>query len=151
MSPPMRSISHTELEVLKGLWDLGDATVRDLQEYLQKRGRSWAYTTVQTLLNRLQRKRLVTSDKSGRAHVFRTAVSRDELLSEQLGDLAHRVGGGAVPLMVSLVQGMRFSPEEIRQLRELVDDLEAEGASGRQDPKVAKKRAPGGRHRSAGA
>ncbi|MBI1850574.1 MAG: BlaI/MecI/CopY family transcriptional regulator [Planctomycetes bacterium] len=147
MPPSMRAISQTELDVLKTLWDHGDSTVREVQEHLESLGRTWAYTTVQTFLFRLQQKKLVRSDKSGRAHVFRAAVSRDALLSEHIDDLAERVGGGTVPLMASLVQGRRFSPAEIQELRRLLDDVEAEAARDRRDGKTTKKAAPGATRR----
>jgi predicted transcriptional regulator len=137
MPPPLRSISDTELEVLKTLWKLETGTVRDVHAALEARGRDWAYSTVQTFLLRLQQKGYVTSEKSLRAHVFRAAVTREALVSEQLDDLTERVcDGGPVPLVLSLVQGRRFSREEIDQLRRLVDELQAAG------PAPPKKRKP---------
>ena len=135
MSPPGRSTSDTELEVLKALWVLTAGTVRDIQERLKSEGRTWAYTTVQTLLARLEQKGFVTSDRNGRAHVFRPAVSRSEYLGEHLGDLADRVcEGTSVPLLLSLVQGGRFSTEEIEQFRALLDELEADTGRGPTPP-----------------
>ena len=66
----LKFTSDSELEVLKALWEIGPATVRDLHGPLQESGSSWAYTTVQTLLARLEQKGYVRCDKSGRAHVF---------------------------------------------------------------------------------
>lgn len=126
MPPPLRSISDTELDVLKTLWKLGAATVRDVHAALEARGREWAYSTVQTFLLRLQQKGYVASEKSLRAHVFRAAVTRAALVTEQLDDLTERVcDGGPVPLVLSLVQGRRFTRDEIDQLRRLVDELQA--------------------------
>lgn len=125
MTPLSRSISDTELVVLKTLWKLGRGAVRDLQQSLQAEGYSWAYTTVQTLLNRLELKGYVSSEKLGRAYQFRVQVSRDQLLSQELGDLAERVcEGAALPLMLNLVQGQRFTAEEIARFRELLEELE---------------------------
>ena len=132
MSPSRdKGVSDAELDVLKSLWDDGPGTPRDVLHRLKGRGRSWAYTTVQTLLMRLFDKGFVSSDKSARAHVFSARVTRDELLTRELGDLATRVcGGEATPLMLNLVKGRRFRPDEIRDFRELLDRLatEAEGA-----------------------
>jgi predicted transcriptional regulator len=136
MSPPGRSTSDTELEVLKALWALTAGTVREIQERLRDEGRSWAYTTVQTLLARLEQKGFVSSDRNGRAHVFRPAVSRTEFLGEHLGDLADRVCEGAsVPLLLSLVQAGRFTTEEIEQFRALLDELEADPGRGSNPPR----------------
>ncbi|HXT59482.1 MAG TPA: BlaI/MecI/CopY family transcriptional regulator [Pirellulales bacterium] len=119
-------LSETELEVLKVLWDRGSGTVREVNELLAGQGRRWAYTTVLTLLARLEAKRYVASDKSGLAHVFRPLVSRDKLLSRRLDRLAAELcDGTTTPLVHALVQGQRFTAEEIERFRELLDELEA--------------------------
>ena len=106
------SISETELDVLKVLWENGPGTVRVVNERLHHQGRRWAYTTVLTLLQRLEAKGYVTSDKSGMAHVFRPAVTRDKLLQQRLKDLANQLcEGTATPLVLALVEGQRFTPE----------------------------------------
>ena len=125
MRPRRPAVSTTELEVLKVLWEHGPATVRDVDKILCRRGRCWAYTTVLTLLRRLQAKGYVRSDKSGMAHVFRPAVSRDRMLRQGLRDLAEKLcEGTATPLVAALVKGYRFSAEEARQLRELLAGLD---------------------------
>lgn len=130
MSPREKSVSDAELDVLKSLWDGGPATPREVLQRLKGRGRSWAYTTVQTLLMRLFEKGFVTSDKSARAHVFSARVTRDDLLARELGDLAERVcGGEATPLMLNLVKGRRFSADEIRGFRDVLDRLATEAES----------------------
>ena len=122
MGSPRPSVSGSELEVLKVLWEHGPGTVRDLDEVLRRRRFRWAYTTVLTLLQRLEAKGYVVSDKSGFAHVFRPAVSRDRLLRQHLKDLADQLcGGAATPLVMALVQGHRFSAEDIEEFRRLLD------------------------------
>ena len=119
-------LSETELDVLKVLWDIGAGTVREVNEVLARQGRRWAYTTVLTLLQRLQAKGFAASDASGLAHVFRPALSRDDLMSRQLSDLADELCDGApAPLVLTLVERHRFSAEEIARLRRLLDDAEA--------------------------
>jgi predicted transcriptional regulator len=120
-------ISETELAVLKVLWDLGTGTVREVSAVLQQQGRKWAYTTVQTLLNRLQGKGFAASDKGGPAHVYRAAFSREKLLQRRLHDLADEFcEGTASPLVLALVEGGRFTPAEIGRFRELLDQLEGD-------------------------
>jgi predicted transcriptional regulator len=121
------AISETELAVLKVLWDLGAGTVRQVRAVLRRRGRRWAYTTVQTLLNRLHGKGYAASDKGGPAHVYRAAVSRGQLLKKRLGDLADEFcEGTASPLVLALVEGGCFTPEEIEQFRRLLDQLDGD-------------------------
>ena len=120
-------VSETELEVLKVLWEAGAGTVRDVHGILERRGRRWAYTTVLTLLQRLQAKKCVASEARGVAHVYRPVVSRDELLAKRLKGLADELcEGTATPLVMALVQSQRFSPDEIDQVRRLLDEVEPE-------------------------
>jgi predicted transcriptional regulator len=125
MTPQSRQVSDSELEILKVLWDLEQGTVRDVLAKLPASGRTWAYTTAQTLMNRLQEKGFLERSKEGRAFVFRPTVSRDELLGESLDALAKRVcDGAALPLLLNLVQSSKFSPRDLRRFRELLDELE---------------------------
>jgi len=117
--------SQTELEILKVIWEHGPGTVREINARLRQTGRRWAYTTVLTLLQRLQAKGYVASDKTGLAYVFRAVVSRDRLLRQRLKDLANQLCEGTpAPLVLALVQDQRFSEEEIEQFRKLLDQLE---------------------------
>ncbi|HEV3262918.1 MAG TPA: BlaI/MecI/CopY family transcriptional regulator [Gemmataceae bacterium] len=123
-------ISDTELEVLKVLWEQGPATVREVNALLRRQGRRWAYTTVLTLLQRLEAKGYVASDKSALAHVFRADVSRDRLLRRRLKDLASQLcQGTTTPLVQALVEGHRFTAAEIDHFRRLLDRLAREQGS----------------------
>jgi BlaI family penicillinase repressor len=124
------SITETELDVLKTLWENGPGTVRLINDHLRRQGRRWAYTTVLTLLQRLEAKGYVISDKRGMAHIFRPAVTRDKLLQRRLKDLANQLcEGTATPLVLALVEGQRFTAEEISQFRQLLDQLEGKKKS----------------------
>jgi len=126
------SISATELEILKVLWDHGPGTVREINHILRGQGRRWAYTTVLTMLQRLEAKGYVTSDKGGLAHVFRAAVSRDRLLRQRLKDLANQLCEGTPgPLVLALVEGHRFTEAEIAEFRRLVDQLAEQKGKGK--------------------
>lgn len=126
-NPPL---SEAELEVLKVLWEIGSGSVRDVDAVLRRRKRRWAYTTVLTLLTRLQAKGYVESDKSAIAHVFRPSVSRDKLLKQRLSRLAEDLcEGTATPLVHALVSNHRFTPQEIDQLRRMLDQLETKTES----------------------
>jgi predicted transcriptional regulator len=116
-------LSEAEMEVLKALWGHGPGTVRQINGVLGGRGRRWAYTTVLTLLQRLQAKGYAASEATGVAHVFRATVSRDQLVERRLKDTADELcDGSAAPLLLALVQGNRFSPEELARFRRLLDE-----------------------------
>jgi predicted transcriptional regulator len=122
------AVSDTELEVLKVLWEQGPGTVRAINTTLRGHGRRWAYTTVLTLLQRLQAKGYVRSDTSETAHVFAASVSRDKLLRQRLRELADDLcKGTATPLVLALVEGHRFTADEIAHFRKLLDDLARPG------------------------
>ncbi len=115
-------LSAAERDVLKALWDLESGTVRQVNSLLNTWGRRWAYTTVLTLLQRLQTKGYVTSNASGVAHIFRASITREEMLERRLKDAADELcGGSAAPLVLALVNGNRFTPEEIARFRRLLD------------------------------
>ena len=125
MAAQHHDASESELDVLKALWKFGPGTVRQVSERMPRRRRHWAYTTVMTLLHRLEAKGLARSDKSDVAHVFRAAVSREQLLSQRLGTLAKELADGtATPLVRALVEGKKFSRDDVAQLRRLLDEIE---------------------------
>jgi predicted transcriptional regulator len=130
MAAKATKISGSELAVLKTLWDEGPGTVREVNDRLAERGRQWAYTTVQTLLNRLRAKQVVTVSKRDVAHVYRASVSRNRLLTERLNELAGELCDGAsAPLVLALVQGKRFTKSELQRFQKLLDEMDQERRS----------------------
>jgi len=120
------SISESEREVMKVLWDGKAATVREIRERLAEAGIQWAHTTINTLRTRLETKHCVTCDRSGFSHIFSAAVSRDDLMQMQITSLADDFFDGTrVPLMLALIDGQKFSDDEIEQFKDLVNQLEA--------------------------
>jgi predicted transcriptional regulator len=116
---------NAELEVLKVLWDEGPSTVRDVLTHLHARGRRVAYTTVQTLLTRLEQKKFVRSDKSDVAHVFRARVSRDQVTQSRLKSLVEQLYDGAAgPLVLQLVRNESLSAADIDELQKLIERLD---------------------------
>jgi predicted transcriptional regulator len=124
--------SDAEMEVLRVLWRDGPATVRVVIERLGRDKNRWAYTTVQTLLGRLEAKGCVKCDKTGLAHVFRAASSRERFLSDQLTELADKVcDGTTLPLAAALVDKLRFTSAELVEFRRLLDEAEAKQSGGK--------------------
>lgn len=119
-------ISRAEMGVLSSLWRLGSATVRDVLDDLATQRRHLAYTTVLTLLGRLERKGYVTRDKGDSlAHIYRPKITRDRVMAARLGTMVDQLGDGeAAPLIMQLVQAHKLSTDDIRQLRELLHELE---------------------------
>jgi predicted transcriptional regulator len=122
-------LSDAERDALRALWDHGPGTVRQILGLLGERGRRWAYSTAATLLRRLEAKGYARSESAGGALVYRASLSREELLARRLRDAAAELcDGAAAPLVLALVQGNRFTPEELDRIRRLIED--AKGAAG---------------------
>lgn len=127
MPKPNIELGAAELDVLKALWELGPSPVREVMESLHKRGRRVAYTTVLTLLTRLEQKGIVASDRSEHAYVYRPRLSRERVTAARLKALVRDLyDGAAAPLVLQLMQSERFTAEEVGQLQKLVEDLESE-------------------------
>jgi BlaI family transcriptional regulator, penicillinase repressor len=132
MKKDLPPLSEAELRVLKKLWEHGPGTVRELSTLLNGRGHRWAYTTVLTLLQRLQAKGYVTSDDDNPAHVFHPIATRDDVIRVRLKNVADQLCEGAsTPLVLALVESHRFSDAEIAQFRQLLDQIEVKKPSRR--------------------
>lgn len=127
MNQRQYELGNAELEVLKVLWDAGPSTVRDVLNHLHERGRQIAYTTVQTLLTRLEQKGCVRSDKSDLAHVFRARVTRNRVTRSRLKTLVNQLYDGAAgPLVLHLVRHERLTPDELEELHRLIEALDTQ-------------------------
>src|SRR5689334_15181893 len=87
-------MSDAEREVLKVLWDRGPLTVRDVLARLTEQGQEWTRSTVITLLQRLEKKGYVDSDKSGFAFLFRARLTREEVMHSRIVELADELSDG---------------------------------------------------------
>jgi predicted transcriptional regulator len=132
MTEPNRpDVSDAEREVLRVLWEQGPATVREMQERLVATKCDWQRSTVITLLQRLENKGYVTSDKSSHAFVFKAVVSRGDLVDQKIRELANDFcDGRAAPLLLSFAQRQRFSTEELAEFQKLIDDLATRAEGG---------------------
>src|SRR5690242_17514302 len=125
MAKPSYEIGSAELDVLKVIWDRGPSTVREVLDRLHERGKKVAYTTVLTMLVRLEQKGLVASDRSSHAYVYRAKVSREAVTMGRLKAMVRELyDGAAAPLVLQLMSSETFTAEEIEQLQRLVDELD---------------------------
>jgi BlaI family transcriptional regulator, penicillinase repressor len=111
-----------ELQIMQALWRGGAATVAEVQERLAS---GLAYTTVQTMLNVLLRKKRVRRELAGRAFVYRPAVSRERAMGSALDDLVARMfGGSGEALLMALIDTRRITPEELARASKLIEERE---------------------------
>ena len=113
---PNVKLTKFELEVMSALWELGPASVRELQEKLPEKKRP-AYTTVQTIVYRLEEKGAVRRVKKiGNAHIFEATVTKKSAHRRLINELLALFGGSARPLMAHLVETGKLSLEDVREL-----------------------------------
>ena len=113
-----------EFQILHVLWRRGPSTVNQVQPELEH-GHRVAYTTVLKLLQIMFEKGLVRRDESTRPHVFRAAVAEAHVKRRFVTDLLDQVfEGSATSLAMQALSVKRATPEELRQLRELLDEIE---------------------------
>jgi predicted transcriptional regulator len=114
------------MEVARIVWNLREATVRQVFEALPI-GRNIDFSTVQTYLRRLEQKGYLRTRRQGRAMVYRPRVQPERVIRETIDDLVNRLfDGQTVPLLHHLIRERSISDEELRALREMIDQLEAE-------------------------
>jgi predicted transcriptional regulator len=115
MSKERIALTKFETEVMSVLWRLGEASVRELQEAIDRADRP-AYTTVQTIVQRLEQKGAVRrTRKTGNAFFFEPAVTRKSVyrrLVEELLDLV----GGSQPLVAHLVETGKLSLDDLKAI-----------------------------------
>jgi predicted transcriptional regulator len=124
---PNIKLTKFELEVMTALWELGTASVREIQEQLPPQKRP-AYTTVQTIIYRLEEKNAVRRTKKiGNAHIFEPLVSRKAAHGRLIHELLELFGGSPRPLMAHLMETGKLTLDDIRALETDLDSLEIKG------------------------
>lgn len=120
-----KRLTDLELEVMQEVWEAGQpVTVRDVAERLEARGKHLAYTTVQTMMNILRRKKALKSRAGpGRALVYRAGVSRAEATASMTADFVARLfGGRAEPLLAHLLEHESIDRESLAELKRAIEE-----------------------------
>jgi len=116
-------LTKLEMEIMGAVWELGAASVREIQEQLPEHKRP-AYTTVQTIIYRLEEKGAVRRVKKiGNAHIFEAVVTRKAAHGRLIDELLHVFGGSPRLLMAQLVETGRLTLEDIRELEGTLETL----------------------------
>jgi predicted transcriptional regulator len=119
-------MAKSELEVARIVWDLGEASVRQVLEALPS-DRALDFKTVQTYLRRLEAKGYLAAKMVGRVRVYRPRVRPNTVVREVIDDLIGRLfKGESLPLFRHLIEDRGLSAAEVAELRAMLDRLEAE-------------------------
>ena len=114
-----------ELDIMEALWEGGPSTVAEVQEFLDD---ELAYNTVLTMLKVLEEKGHVTHEQEGRAHRYRTLVPREQASRSALERVTERLfGGSREAVLLQLVERRGLNEEELRRMRDLLDERLGEG------------------------
>jgi predicted transcriptional regulator len=123
-SQPFEIRGDLQTEVMRIVWRLGEATVDDVRAAQPRRSRV-AYTTIQTVLNRLHDRGLLTRERRGKAFVYRAAYAESEVVARSIGD---RLAGASTDVrraaLVHLVEGLE--PEELDEVARLANRIRRE-------------------------
>jgi predicted transcriptional regulator len=111
-------LTPLELEIMDVVWKLGEPSVREVQEALSEKKRP-AYTTVQTILLRLEQKGAVRrTRKIGNAFLFQAAITRKSVYRRILDEVLSLFGGSAQPVVAHLLESGKLTLEDLKALEE---------------------------------
>ena len=116
-------LSRLELQIMEALWTRGASSVREVQEAFPDKDRP-AYTTVQTMVYRLEAKKAVRRVKKiGNAHIFEAAISRASAQRRLVEEILSLFGGRSLPVMAHLIEAGKLTMDDVKEAEELLKKL----------------------------
>ena len=116
-------LTKLELQVMDALWTRGASSVREIQEAFPDKDRP-AYTTVQTMVYRLEGKKAIRRlKKIGNAHIFEAAISRNAAQRRLIDDLLAFFGGRPQPVVAHLVETGKLTLDDVQEAEQLIRKL----------------------------
>jgi len=124
---PLPRLSNLEMRILEMLWKNGPSSVREIQEGFPARKRP-AYTTVQTMVTRLEAKKaLRRSGKSSAAFIFEAAIPRDAARRRLIDEFLAVFGGETQPIMMHMIEAGKFTLDDVREAEKYVREIAKKG------------------------
>jgi predicted transcriptional regulator len=119
--------TQSELEILEIIWESGPSTVREVNERLEQKGKNVGYTTTLKLMQIMSEKGLLTRALSGRSHVYTAAIQAGVARNALIDRIVKAAfGGSATQLVLQALGNHKATPEELKEIRALIDKLEKE-------------------------
>jgi predicted transcriptional regulator len=128
--PKLTKLEH---QIMDALWNRGASSVREILEAFPDKGRP-AYTTIQTMVYRLEEKGAIRRVKKiGNAHIFEAAISRSSAQRRLIDELLAFFGGSSQPVVAHLIESGNLTLEDVKEAEQLLLKLKSEksGRSGR--------------------
>ena len=108
-------LTKLELQIMEALWSLGASSIREIQEAFPERDRP-AYTTIQTTVYRMERKKILRrAKKISNAHIFEAVISRNAAQGRLIDELLGLFGGRTQPVMAHLIESGRLTLDDVRE------------------------------------
>jgi BlaI family transcriptional regulator, penicillinase repressor len=127
MSTP--KLTPLEMRIMEVLWASGRSSVREIQEAFPESARP-AYTTVQTMVYRLERKKAVRrAKKISNAHIFEATLTREAARGRFIDELLRMFGWRMQPLMAHLIETGKLTLEDVKEAEETLRKLTKKEAS----------------------
>jgi predicted transcriptional regulator len=121
---PYPRLSKLELQIMDVLWTHGASSVREVLEQLPQKKRP-AYTTVQTMIYRMETKKVLRrARKTGNAHIFEAVVSRQAAQRRLIDDFLGFFGGSLQPVMAQLVETGKLTRDDVEEAEKLLREME---------------------------
>jgi predicted transcriptional regulator len=120
MRSPKPTLTEQELEIMKVVWQLETATVRQVYETMLEHRRI-AYTTVMTMMNILEQKGYLKKRQDDRAYVYRPSQPKQQVIRSMVREFVNRVfNGSAEPLLVHLVEDQHLDAKDLEEIRKTI-------------------------------
>jgi len=120
---PSTKLSKLELNIMEALWTRGACSIREIHDAFPKRGRP-AYTTVQTMVYRLEAKHMLRrAKKISNAHIFEAVITRAAAQRRLVDDLLGLFGGRAQPVMAHLIESGKLTMGDIKEAEKTLREL----------------------------
>jgi BlaI family penicillinase repressor len=116
-------LTKLELQIMDALWSLGASSIREIQQAFPERDRP-AYTTVQTTVYRMERKKVLRRVKKiSNAHIFEAIISRHAAQRRLIDDLLNLFGGRTQPVMAHLIESGKLTLKDVKEAQKILRKL----------------------------
>ena len=120
-------LTKLEMQIMEALWSRGASSIREIQEAFPERDRP-AYTTVQTMVYRMERKKVLRRlKKISNAHIFEATISRNAAQGRLIDDLLGIFGGRTQPVMAHLIESGKLTLDDVREAEKTLRRLARKG------------------------
>jgi len=120
---PLPKLTKLEIRVMEAPWTNGASSIREIQQSFPEKGRP-AYTTVQTIVYRLEKKKAVRCVKRiSNANIFEAAISRGAAQNRLIDELLSLLGGRPKPVMARLVESWKLTLDDVKEAEEAIRKL----------------------------